>query len=217
MAYHGYIDTISKYCINYFQQKNISPKVLEIGIDKGITAFSLLNNLNSYRCPYEYYGVDIRMQLQVTEFFKSYCTYKHPQTKINLIEENSLDYLPKLFDQNIKFDVILVDGDHNYETVNKECNILKHLYHDDTLFIFDDYNGEYSYNDMFYGKKDGYQDKNMIFETKEKSGIKEPIDRFIEAEELIKFSIYDSEPPICAITKNNRYIKFKESVSEYSK
>ena len=214
MAYHGYIDLIIRYCIAFNKIYSRPAKILEVGIDKGITPFAIMNNLNFLGLPMNYVGVDILIQPHVIEYFKDYMTIKHEKTNIKLFEKNSLEILPEFSKNNIKFDIILLDGDHNYETVSKECNFLKSLYHENSLFIFDDYNGKYSYEDMFYGKRKEYKEKEMIVKTKEKAGIKEPIDKFILSENLTLFSLYKENSPICAKTKKNSIIKFNTDQKE---
>ena len=61
MAYHGYIKTISSYA----KHLNKKVKILEIGVDTGISMFGLINNLNMLGVEYEYTGVDIRIQNHV--------------------------------------------------------------------------------------------------------------------------------------------------------
>jgi len=206
MAYHGYLNLMTQYCHAISKLKNKIPKVLEIGVDTGITAFSLYNNLNMTGCPVSYTGVDILLQNHVKEFFKSYMTMKNEKTEINLVEENSLSYLSNAAVHNEKFDIILIDGDHNYKTVMEECTYLKDLYHDDTLFIFDDYSGRYSNKDMFYANQPGYEKKTgMVKESTGNQGVKKPIDDFIQQEKLISFTMMKAEP-LCVIHKENKII-----------
>jgi predicted O-methyltransferase YrrM len=210
MAYHGYLSLMTQYCQNFYKLKNKPPKILEIGVDTGITAFSLYNNLNMLNCPIEYTGVDIILQNHVREFFKSYMTMKNEKTKINLVEENSLLYLKKIIEKKEKFDIILIDGDHNYKTVEKECKYLKDLFHHDTLFIFDDYNGRYSSKDMFYSSRPGYEEKTKLAKYSDgPQGIKKPIDDFINQENLNSFMLMDAEP-LCVIHKDNKIIKLEQ-------
>ena len=137
------------------------------------------------------------------------CTMNQ-KTKIDLIEENSLVYLKNAVEKKEKYDIVLIDGDHNYKTVKEECMHLKNLYHHNTLFIFDDYNGRYSNKDMFYSKRPGYEEKNqLIKESGKEQGIKKPIDDFIDQENLVSFIIMKAEP-LCVIHKANKIILNKQ-------
>ena len=64
MAYHGYMKVIAEYAIKFFKNiNNERPvRILEIGVDTGISLFSIVNNLNLVGVPFEYTGVDIKIQ-----------------------------------------------------------------------------------------------------------------------------------------------------------
>ena len=54
MAYHGYIPTLSKIASNMHTDRKNKIKILEIGVDTGISLFALVNNLKRlYRKDYE--------------------------------------------------------------------------------------------------------------------------------------------------------------------
>ena len=96
---------------------------------------------------------------------------------------NSLDLLsPKNnFLKNKKFDLVLIDGDHNFYTVYHELNFLKDYIHDHTLIVCDDYNGKYSKVDMFYKDMPGYCDNSHLKQNieLELKGVKSAVDYFM--------------------------------------
>ena len=208
MAYHGYIWTIGNY-LQYIQKEKLEPiRVLEIGVYKGITTFSLINNLNCLGIKFIYDGIDIKIRNEV----KITCQYmlKHKGSEINLIEDNSLNYL-----KNIKetYDVILIDGDHNYETVKSECELVKDLMHDNTLLIFDDYDGKWSNKDLYYSERDEYIDNEIATKRTNKfnkHGVKPAVDEFLEnnRDTLFSFKIkpFEHSDPLCVIGRNNKII-----------
>ena len=80
MAYHGYIPTISQYAANVQKNKG-NVKILEIGLLSGVSLFSIVNNMNIMGVDnYEYTGVDIKLQEEITIF--NYYTFKHKNCKI---------------------------------------------------------------------------------------------------------------------------------------
>jgi predicted O-methyltransferase YrrM len=194
MAYHGYIPVIHNYLQN-FQQ----PQILEIGVDSGITAFSLAQRLTRTHEKFFYDGVDIKIRTNVVETF-NYFGLSEGQ-KITLFEENSLVHLENT---QKKYDVILIDGDHNYFTVEKELQHLEKISHDDTLVICDDYHGRWSDKDLFYSQRPEYSDnKNAtIFVETEKKGVKIAIDEFLSNNsQWVQVFIMEGEP-IAFMRKN---------------
>lgn len=206
MAYHGYVKFISNYCQAIKNGKQSPVKILEIGVDTGISLFALNNNLNMLNVSFEYTGIDIKIQPHIEvlnwAFFQS-----SKENKINLVEKNSLDFLKE---DNSVYDVIMIDGDHNYETVAKECSYLRKISHKNTVFVFDDYEGKFSYEDQFYYNSKGYENNNLIQikeSSSEKRGVKTAVDEFIFQDGNLKtFKLMKGEP-IVAIDVNNDVIK----------
>lgn len=216
MAYHGYLGLMCNFSRAFFEKYKKPPKILEIGVDSGITGFALLNNLTAFKCPHIYTGVDILIKDFVEVYYLDYMTLKLNDTKIFLKEENSLFYLERAVKEKEKFDLILVDGDHNYNTVKKECELLHNLCHDDTLIIFDDYDGKYKEKDLYYSDREEYSHVKNQMENKGKAnenvGLKAPIDNFIKKNNFISFKQMPG-PPVCVINKNNSIIKMNDEES----
>jgi hypothetical protein len=56
------------------------------------------------------------------------------------------------------FDLVLLDGDHNYNTVKKELEYLTELTHDGSLIFVDDYHGRHAGKDSFYKEYKEHKD-----------------------------------------------------------
>jgi predicted O-methyltransferase YrrM len=204
MSYHGYIPFISNYASNIKKSKG-SVKILEIGLLTGVSLFSIINNLNGLGIEgYEYTGVDIKLNEEI-KIFNLY-TYKTKDSKINLLEENSIEFLKNCEEE---FDIILIDGDHNYPTVKKECEFLTKISNKNTLFVFDDYFGKWSKSDLFYKEREGWENVDNFSELipdSVKKGVKPAVDEFLEREYLKSFTLMSGEP-ICLIYNNNDVIR----------
>ena len=176
MAYHGYIPFIHKVTSAYQ-----APRILEIGVSSGITLFALAQRLSHTHKAFSYTGIDVLIQGDVRETIR----YMNlgPQMGIELIEENSLTALPHMVSENQKFDIILVDGDHNYFTVSQELPMVHELSHDSTVVVVDDYEGRWSNRDLFYstrGELEGVEIATPEPESAtEKQGVAPAVDEFV--------------------------------------
>ena len=158
MSYLGFIHSVLD---SYRHLKKI--KILEIGIDKGHSALPIIHNLQAMYDDFTYFGIDIKLspgvlsaidQMEGVTFRK-----KDPNeiTNVNLYEVNSLSILPMMVDAGDKFDIIFLDGDHNYFTVINELIYLEKLSHEGTVIICDDYFGRYESDDLFYSEREEYK------------------------------------------------------------
>ena len=76
---------------------------------------------------------------------------KAPYHKIKYEIENSLDWLPKC---KSSYDLILIDGDHNYQTVYEELKHMDRLLNPNGIIICDDYqNSKSSDQDLYYSTR----------------------------------------------------------------
>jgi predicted O-methyltransferase YrrM len=175
MAYHGYLPLIKQYISNLTH----APSVLEIGVDTGISYLTLANFLSRTRENFLLLGVDILIKENV-QIVRSNLDLTEKQ-QAHLIQNNSLEILPALVKNNIKFDVILLDGDHNYHTVINEMSSIKHLTHDHTLIVIDDYYGRWSEKDLWYIERQGYENvKSATHKVDtEKHGVKAAVDEWL--------------------------------------
>lgn len=176
MAYHGYIPIIKQFLL-----ETESPKILEVGLDRGVTTIPVLVFLCRTQKKFEFTGVDVLLQEPLLITLRNIDMTSEQQVK--LFQDSSLAVLPKLVEESKKFNVILLDGDHNYYTVSKELEYLNALVEDDGIVIIDDYHGRWSDKDLWYAEQKGYENVSQAtkrIET-EKHGVKPAVDEFIEA------------------------------------
>jgi predicted O-methyltransferase YrrM len=138
------------YILKYIR-KNKPKTILEIGVFNG--AFSrrmLLNATNSTNGIVSYTGVDLFEDLSSEIYKKEISLWASKQdsvykdlakiknTKINLLKGYSRDVLP-LLEGKMKFDLILIDGGHSYETVKTDFYFARNLISSNGAIFFDDY------------------------------------------------------------------------------
>lgn len=129
---------------------------------------------------FEFIGVDILLQESLVTILNN-IDYLEGQ-KVKLSQENSMEFLPKLSESGQKFDVILIDGDHNYHTVKNELRYLDDISKSNTVVIIDDYHGRWSDKDMWYKERPGYENVSVATNPlmTEKQGVKSAVDEFLE-------------------------------------
>lgn len=178
MSYHGYIPTIKDFihrCVPFDR----SPAVLEVGIDRGTTMIPLVAFLARTRPRFMVVGIDVKVQEQVALMLSNLDLTSEQQAFC--VEGNSLDVLPRLVGQGLRFDVVLIDGDHNYHTVSRELTSLDELVTAQSLVICDDYGGRWSERDLWYSERDGYQEVASATRRVEtdKKGVKAAVDEWL--------------------------------------
>ena len=165
MSYLGWASKSAWYLGQFNEQakeagySNKIAHVLEIGVDRGQTALPLIHNLSRQDLDFKWFGVDIRADMDFNEqiYFMDGITVNE---NVFYIQENSLDFLPNMIEQNPNFggfDLIMIDGDHNYETVSKELSYLDKISHPYTMCVIDDYNGKHANRDAFYADKETHK------------------------------------------------------------
>lgn len=174
MAHHGYISLALK-----FMEKFEEPKILEIGVDRGQTTIPLAFWLSHQKKKFQIDCVDIRLDpsLEVILTYTQLIQFGF----VRFYVQNSLEFLEKL-DDATTYDVIFLDGDHNYFTVSRELEQLKRHIHDATIIIIDDYNGRWSERDLFYADRESHKDIEIATQKveTEKHGVKSAVDEFLE-------------------------------------
>ena len=201
MAYHGYIPHIHSILSNFE-----NPRILEIGICDGISTFSLLQRICRTHRKFKYTGVDVLLRKPVIETLR-YMMFDKDQI-VELVEENSLKYLKNT---NDVFDVIFVDGDHNYYTVSKELEFLEGLSYNKTIIVCDDYSGRWSNRDLFYSEKEIYKDNEKVTQriSAEKEGVQPAVDDFIKNNDnWIRLFLMEGEP-VVLIRKDNPFLRYE--------
>lgn len=177
MAYHGYIGLLKQR----LRELPHPPVMLEVGVDRGVSFLSLVVFLARTRPEFVAVGVDVLVQ-EATQLLLSNIDLQ-PKQQAYLIEGNSLSILPKLVDQKMKFDLVLLDGDHNYHTVSNELQHLEHLVHDHSIVVIDDYRGRWSDRDLWYSERSGYETVHNASKRvdTEKHGVKPAVDEWLAA------------------------------------
>ena len=183
MSYLGFTKLMTQYC-SHFKQ----PQILEIGVDRGQTTLPLYHNLLMMDRPFNYVAVDIKLdmclleQLKIFQGFKpltSHVEAKPTEWNMHYLLGNSLKVLPAMVEAGWKFDLILIDGDHNYPTVTEELRYLTDISYPTSLVIFDDYNGRHNNSDTFYADYESHKsvDKFVKLQSVEgKAGANQAID-----------------------------------------
>lgn len=178
MAHHGYIATLQKVL-----QQIRNPRVLEIGVEHGLTTIPMLYFMGRTHEEFDYHCVDILFQDRLKIMLANM-----PLTKgqnLRFFVQNSLFFLESAVEQGVKYDLILVDGDHNYHTVSQELRAIESLLDPHTIIIVDDYHGRWSETDMWYANRESHSNESVQsiatqeVET-EKQGVKAAVDEFLE-------------------------------------
>jgi len=113
--------------------KHIS-KIMEVGFNAGHSAELFLLNSTAY-----VYSFDIGHHFhQYLKYGKRYINYKFPN-RHTLIFGDSRESLPRFKNNNdIKFDLIFIDGGHSYEVAYADLVNCRNLGHSETIVIMDD-------------------------------------------------------------------------------
>jgi len=196
MAYHGYIPYIKS-----FLSKIESPSVLEIGLDVGMTTIPITTFMSRVSKNFQFCGIDVLVKDQLKIILSN--IDRSPGQVIKIFEENSLKILPALFEAGEKFDVILIDGDHNYYTVCQELSYLNLISKENSLVIVDDYHGRWAERDLWYSERDGYERSDATQKVNtDKQGVKTAVDEFLSKEkEWELFCPIKGEPVILKRTR----------------
>lgn len=175
MPYHIYIPWMRDNIFTKIQ----NPKILEIGVDVGQTLLPIVQNFTFANLPFEYTGVDVRKDENLVEILTHFLKSANQSVKYEI--ENSLEWLPKCEEQ---YDLILIDGDHNYQTIYEELGFLPKILKSDGIAICDDYqNSKWSNDDLYYSTRETHASVDIATkkpdEASSKKGVKAAIDDFI--------------------------------------
>ena len=180
MSYVGYLPLVKQFIFQRLPPEHV-PSVLEVGVDRGTSLIPLIVFLARTRERFVTVGVDVLVQESVKLMMANLDLQAEQQAFC--IESNSLDVLPKLIEQGLKFDVVLLDGDHNYHTVSRELEHLEAITYPHSLVVVDDYNGRWAEKDLWYSEREGYENVKSAtpkVET-EKHGVKAAVDEWLES------------------------------------
>ena len=97
--------------------------------------------------------------------------------------QNSLEFL---WETDEKFDLVFLDGDHNYHTVSKELEMLPDCMTETGIIIVDDYHGRWSEKDLWYAERDSHSDPGVQARATQraetdKHGVRPAVDEFLKA------------------------------------
>lgn len=192
MAYHGYIPSVKNFLLTIEE-----PFVLEIGLDKGITTIPIVSFMIRHHKKFNFVGIDVMIQQSLLITLNN-LDFATNEQKVNLVHDSSLIVLPQLVESSKKFNVILIDGDHNYYTVSKELAYLDSIAAENSITIIDDYNGRWSDQDLWYAESKGYEsvEKATRKVETEKRGVKPAVDEFLQANPSWDSSIPINGEPI---------------------
>ena len=116
----------------YTSNPNVK-NVFEIGFNAGHSCDTFLNsndNISVVSCDLGYHNYVI--------YGKSYIDQKYPERHKLIIGDSTIT-LPKFIkNTSEKFDIIFIDGGHEYEVAYSDLTNCKHLAHKDTIVIMDD-------------------------------------------------------------------------------
>lgn len=198
MAYHGYLPLVKQY----IHKLPHVPTLLEVGVDRGVSFLTLATFLARTRPEFLAVGIDVLVQDQVNIMLAHLDL--QPKQLAYLIGGNSLQVLPQMADQGMKFDVVLLDGDHNYHTVASELKSLERMVHDHSIIVIDDYDGRWADRDLWYADREGYEANQHVTQKvdTDKHGVKPAVDEWLAAHpEWHKVKPIPGEPIL--LTKQN--------------
>lgn len=200
MSYLGYVTSV---CRDHLAEYTF-PKVLEIGVEYGQTTLPLIQNLASRFEYFLYMGVDVLIRPETVERVTHFaninvCPPDKPAGRdVIFYQDNSLNWLQN--NQSTKFDIIFLDGDHNYFTVINELKLIQAIIKPTSIIICDDYNGRWAKRDMFYANRKEYELVEIATQNKfsEKQGVKNAIDDFINSNKNVwdGFDIAGTDPMV---------------------
>ena len=127
MAYWGFLGFIKGYIGGFGQE--VVPKILEIGVDKGQTFIPLYAHLLKTKERFQFTGVDIKTDETLKIILEMMNWDATEEQTVILVKNKSLDFLKRMepliesddhFSVQGYWDLVLLDGDHNYYTVSRE-------------------------------------------------------------------------------------------------
>lgn len=201
MSYLGLVRPLVNIKFNGILRDSSGLSVLEIGIEKGYSSFGIVQGLIETSTAFGYVGVDIKLDHEVGETLAGFSGVNYFEQRpgcapaifresenceksVFMYEENSLDFLERNKGK-CTFDIIIVDGDHNYYTVLKELNLLMNYTTENTIILCDDYYGKYAENDLYYSDRKEYDSVKSATRIEkssrtEKKGVKTAVDEFVK-------------------------------------
>lgn len=142
----------------YYVERRPSLSILEIGVARAANAARLLAFADALGGKAHYCGIDLFGRLTAEQLAQSYCNdAKQPATlaqtlawlnqvlgpeiasRIKLCEGLSSEVLPILRQRGSQYDLIFIDGGHDYEAVSGDWSVCQHLLRPGGVAVFDDF------------------------------------------------------------------------------
>lgn len=178
MSYAGYIPFAKSVVYTV-----PAPRVLEIGVDRGQTLVPLVVFLARSKESFAVHGVDVREDESLVSILRNIDLGEDQRVFVHVA--NSLEWLKNRADA--PFDLVFIDGDHNFETVSAELDMLvsNGYLGDQTVVICDDYFGRWSKNDLYYSERDTHAGNELATEApfaldSGKRGVAAAVDAFVD-------------------------------------
>ena len=197
MSYTGLTPLMTQYC-DYISKYTDSEArdgvlILEIGVDRGQTTYPLIQSLTQKDIKFTWVGVDIRLDKTFVQAIHvmsgvdhHFVTNGNPNAK-STVRYNINDSRKFLKDDMNVYDLVLIDADHNYDTVSEELSHLNRITHPGSLVIMDDYGGKLLNRDTWFHLKDSHKDlkhaAHDLDTSENKGGVTRAVDEFIENNE----------------------------------
>ena len=190
MSYSLLVPFILQYCEN-FDKRPVN--ILEVGVDHGQTMIPVVRGLVANKQEFFYDAVDIMFHEDLRSTLQTLGPRNGDTQRASILHANSLQILPKMINKCMPtgtrsywgpYDVILLDGDHNYTTCKADLENASLLSHSDTMMVVDDYATRWSERDMFYGDRPGYENcktapRDLLENKDGKVGVKNAVHDFI--------------------------------------
>ena len=130
----GSIESQQKEIIAILNDNKHISKIMEVGFNAGHSAELFLLNSTAY-----VHSFDIGHHFnQYLKYGKIYINNKFPN-RHTLVFGDSTETLPRFKNNNnIKFDLIFIDGGHSYEVAYADLINCRNLAHSETILIMDD-------------------------------------------------------------------------------
>lgn len=198
MPYWSYKSWIVR---KYGRKKGFS--VLEIGVDKGQMIIPLVGRLIEDESDFLIVGIDVRKDDDFLLKMEESIPLMRNDQEVRYHIVNSLQWLPECHDQ---FDVVLIDGDHNYFTVSHELSHVDRIVKQHGVVIVDDYTSKWGKRDLFYSTRETHADlenTTKVQET-ERHGVKAAVDDFLESHGAWKkVVLYECEAILLTRSEND--------------